>query len=82
APAHIVETFEPAAAVDLLRREAITHVYASDEVYRRLMVASAGPFPAARVFGFAAFGPGAAELARRAWDRGLPLLGLYGSSEV
>lgn len=82
APVHIQETFEPDAAAELMRREAITHVYASDEVYRRLMEAGDAPFPAARVFGFAAFGPGATELARKAWDRGLPLVGLYGSSEV
>ncbi len=82
APAHLMETFEPGAAADLMRREAITHVYASDEVYRRLMEVGEAPFPAARLFGFAAFGPGAAELARKAWDRGLPLVGLYGSSEV
>lgn len=82
APAHLMETFEPVAAADLMRREAITHVYASDELYRRLMEAGDGPFPAARVLGFAAFAPGAAELARAAWARGLPLVGLYGSSEV
>lgn len=82
APAHLMETFEPVAAAALMRREAITHVYASDELYRRLMAADREPFPAARVLGFAAFAPGAAELARTAWARGLPLVGLYGSSEV
>lgn len=84
APAHVVDVFEPMAAVDLMRREAITHVYASDDLYRRLLEAAPGqiPFPAARVLGFAAFAPGAAELARTACARGVPLVGLYGSSEV
>ena len=82
APVHVMETFEPVAAAGLMRREAITHVYASDEVYRRLMDVDGAAFPAARVLGFAAFAPGAADLARAAWARGLPLVGLYGSSEV
>ncbi len=82
APVHVMETFEPVAAAELMRRAAITHVYASDEVYRRLMDVDGAAFPAARVLGFAAFAPGAADLARNAWARGLPLVGLYGSSEV
>jgi fatty-acyl-CoA synthase len=40
------------------------------------------PFPQAQVFGFAAFEPGWRELAAAADARGLPLYGLYGSSEL
>jgi len=40
------------------------------------------PFPHARVFGFAAFQPGWREFAAAAAGRGLPLHGLYGSSEL
>lgn len=84
APAVVMDTFEPAHAAELLRRHTVTHVFGSDEMYRRIAEASAGDlfFPAARMFGFAAFYPGAAEFARSAWARGIPLLGLYGSNEV
>jgi fatty-acyl-CoA synthase len=67
-----------------VRRHRITHVFGSDEMARRMLEAASGPapFPSLRVFGFAAFQPGSAELACSAWARGVPLLGLYGSSEA
>jgi fatty-acyl-CoA synthase len=84
APIIIMETFDAAAAAELIRRHGVTHTFGSDEMFRRILDAAAeqDPFPSARVFGFAAFHPGAAELARAAWGRGIPLTGLYGSSEV
>src|SRR5215211_3423743 len=59
-------------------------MFGSDEMFRRIAAAVPchDPFPSARLFGFAAFHPGAAEFARAAWDRRIPLAGLYGSSEV
>ena len=84
APIVLMETFDAAAAVALVRRHAVTHLFGSDEMYRRMLELAPGhdPFPSARVFGYAAFNPGAAELAREAWAKRVPLLGLYGSSEV
>ena len=84
APVVIMETFEAKAAVELVRRHAITHVFGGDEMYRRMLELAPGhdPFPSARFFGFAAFQAGAAELAESAWQRRVPLIGLYGSSEV
>jgi fatty-acyl-CoA synthase len=40
------------------------------------------PFPSLRLFGYAAFQPGSAELGKAGWERRVPLVGLYGSSEV
>ena len=84
APIVNLEAADGDAAANLARRHAITHMFASDELYRRMAQAVEGhdPFPSARMFGYAAFQPGALELARAAWARRIPLFGLYGSSEV
>jgi fatty-acyl-CoA synthase len=84
APIVMMETFDAAAAVALVRRHAVTHLFGSDEIYRRMLELAPGhdPFPSARVFGYAVFNPGGAELAREAWAKRVPLFGLYGSSEV
>jgi fatty-acyl-CoA synthase len=84
APIVNMETAEGHAAAELVRKHAVTHIFASDELYRRMGQAVQGenPFPTARVFGYAAFQPGGLELAREAWSRRIPLFGLYGSSEV
>lgn len=84
APVVLMETFEAGPAVDLIRRHRVTHAFGSDEMYRRILELAPGhdPFPSVRLFGFAAFNPGAADFARAAWDKRVPLVGLYGSSEV
>ena len=84
APVVLMETFEAGSAVDLVRRHRVTHAFGSDEMYRRMLELAPGhdPFPSVRLFGFAAFNPGAADFARAAWDKRVPLVGLYGSSEV
>jgi fatty-acyl-CoA synthase len=84
APVVLMDTFDAADAVRLARRHAITHMFGSDEMYRRMLELAPEnePFPSLRVCGYAAFNPGAADFARAAWARHVPLLGLYGSSEV
>ena len=84
APVVIMEAFDAASAVELMHRHAITHAFGGDEMYRRMLELVPGndPFPAARLLGFAAFQAGAAEFAESAWQRRVPLIGLYGSSEV
>jgi fatty-acyl-CoA synthase len=85
APVVLMETFDGAAAASLARAHAATHVFGSDEMLRRMLEAAPPgpePFPALRLFGFAAFGPGARALALEACARGVPVCGLYGSSEV
>src|SRR5260370_20594817 len=51
---------------------------------RRMMEIAPGhdPFPDLRLFGYAAFQPGRAELGNAGWERRIPLVGLYGSSEA
>jgi fatty-acyl-CoA synthase len=84
APVVLIETFDGLQAARLVQAHSVTHAFGSDEMYRRLCEAVPGerPFPSARVFGVAAFHPGLAQFAAQADARGVPLIGLYGSSEV
>ena len=84
APVVIMDTFDAARAVDLITRHQITHTFGSDEMFQRMLECAPhdAPFPSARLFGFAAFHPGAEQLGLEAWRRGVPMFGLYGSSEV
>ncbi len=84
APVVLMDAFEGEQAAALVERHGVTHLYGSDEMHARLMNArpSGLPFPAARVFGFGAFTTSFTDDAKAAWARGIPLHGLYGSSEV
>lgn len=84
APVVMMETYDGARAAALMKAHAVTHMFGGDELYRRLLEAAPGPhpFPAARLFGFAALAPGGNAVALEGAARGLPMAGLYGSSEV
>jgi fatty-acyl-CoA synthase len=81
---HGLDAFEAAPALRILTENKITHSFGSDEMFRRILALTDAPrpFPHAKVFGFAAFQPGWREFASLAEARGLPLHGLYGSSEL
>jgi fatty-acyl-CoA synthase len=81
---HVLDAFEAAPAFEIMSEREITHSFGSDEMFRRILALTDAPrpFPHAEVFGFAAFQPGWREFAAEAEARGLPLFGLYGSSEV
>ncbi|AAP86147.1 Acyl-CoA synthetase (plasmid) [Cupriavidus necator H16] len=84
APVVLLETFEGPQAARLLADQRVTHTFGSDEMYRRILDTAPAdrPFPAARLFGFGAFTSSFSEYASEACVRGIPLAGLYGSSEV
>lgn len=84
ATVHVLDAFEAAPALTILSEQRITHAFGSDEMFRRILALTdvPRPFPHLEVCGFAAFQPGWRELAAEAEARGLPLYGLYGSSEV
>jgi len=84
ATVHVLDAFEAAPALKVLGEQGITHAFGSDEMFRRILALTdkPRPFPNLEVCGFAAFQPGWRELAAEAETRGLPLFGLYGSSEV
>ncbi|PPQ20159.1 acyl-CoA synthetase [Bradyrhizobium sp. AC87j1] len=81
---HVLDAFEAAPALKILGEHKVTHSFGSDEMFRRILALNDAPhpFPHLEVCGFAAFQPGWRELAAEAEARGLPLFGLYGSSEV
>ena len=81
---HVLDAFEAAPALKILSEHGITHSFGSDEMFRRILALTDAPrpFPHLEVCGFAAFQPGWRELAVEAEARGMPLFGLYGSSEV
>lgn len=80
----LMDTFDAKLTAELIRMHKVTHLFGSDEMYIRLLdqVDGSHPFPSARVFGFAAFNAGFLQVGRQAWERNVPLYGLYGSSEV
>ncbi|MCK1392944.1 AMP-binding protein [Bradyrhizobium sp. 1] len=81
---HVLDAFEAAPALNILEEQKITHSFGSDEMFRRILALTDAPrpFPHLEICGFAAFQPGWRELAAEAEARGMPLFGLYGSSEV
>lgn len=83
-PIVLMDTFDGPTAAQLINQHRITHLFGSDEMYRRVIenVDGHDPFPSARVFGFATFHPGVVDFGQSAWSRRIPMLGLYGSSEV
>ena len=84
APVVLPALFEVDEAAALMVRHAVTHCFGSDEMVRRLADSSeaARPFPSLRFFGFGAFTSNFTEIAQAWCARGIPLHGLYGSSEV
>lgn len=84
-PIVMMDVFDAAQTSTLLRQHAVTHIFGSDEMIRRLLEATPDehiPYPSLRLFGFASFSPGYLDLANELIPRGFPLRGLYGSSEV
>ena len=82
-PVVLMDFFEGNTAAKMIKNEKITHVFGSDEMLRRLTEQSAPvPFPSLKTFGFAAFSPRFIDLAKALIPRGVPMRGLYGSSEV
>ncbi|NYT35469.1 AMP-binding protein [Allopusillimonas soli] len=84
-PVVLQDTFDAADAVKQMIAQRITHVFGSDEMFRRIMDAAPTgdrPFPSLRLCCFAAFHPGTQALGEEAWRRHIPMAGLYGSSEV
>ncbi len=83
-PMAVMETFDAEPAVELIRKHKLTHLFGSDEMYSLIIEAMPEEFrfESLRMCGFAAFQTGAEELSRAADARGIPLAGVYGSSEV
>lgn len=84
APVIVQETFDANEAGRLIKDYEITHTFGSDEMFNRLceVYDEACPFPSLRLCGFGAFTSSFTDSANDCWARGVPLHGMYGSSEV
>jgi len=82
APSHIVPMFDAARTAALIRDHRLTHLFGSDEMFRRLMEIDPHILDATACCGYASFTPGLGPVMEAAAARGVPLRGVYGSSEV
>lgn len=83
-PMTLTPSFDAGHAAALLRERGITHLNATDGMYRDMLdaITEAVPFPSLQFAGFAAFGTEADDIVAAAEQRGLRLTGLYGMSEI
>ena len=75
---------DTASTLKQIRRHHVTHTYANNESILKLLEAAESPadFESCQLFGFANFSPAIGNLLEKAQQNGLPLTGLYGSSEL
>lgn len=83
-PTVMMPSFNGSAAAALLKQHAVTHVNATDDMLELLLAdePAGKPFPSLRRVGFASFNRDPKETMALGEARGLPLVGLYGMSEV
>ena len=83
-PTVLTASFDARAVTDLAARYNVVNFNATDDMIEGILDASDQdkPMPQVRFVGTAAFATNYAELAQRAEDRGIPVVGLYGMSEV
>lgn len=77
--------FNAKTTVQQIREHAITHTFANNELIDLLLKETAGeaqPFPSLQYMGYASFAPSMDDLPERAQQAGIPIAGLYGSSEL
>ena len=77
--------FEAAKTVQQIQQMGVSHTFANNELIQLLLREVPGqsqPFPSLRYVGFASFAPSMDDRPERALQAGIPLAGLYGSSEL
>lgn len=79
---YIESIFNENETIDYLNNYNITHTYGSDEMVRRIIELNNSSFKSLKFFGFGAFTSNFKKYAQKVWSKGVPLYGLYGSSEV
>ena len=79
-----MSAFDASQAAALIVRHNVSHLISTDLLCVRLLEATpeARPFPSVRFAGFSAFTPSITDLVARGDARGVPFVGLYGSSEI
>ncbi|EWM44401.1 AMP-binding enzyme family protein [Bordetella holmesii 41130] len=77
--------FDASATARQIRDHGVTHTFANNEFIDHILRQAADqpqPYPSLRYVGFASFSPAMDDLPERARQAGLPIAGLYGSSEL
>ena len=77
--------FDAHTTVRQIREHRVTHTFANNELIDLLLRATTGearPFPSLQYVGYASFSPSMDDLPERARQAGIPIAGLYGSSEL
>jgi len=77
--------FDAKATVTQIREFGVTHTFANNELIDLLLKETTGqqtPFPSLQYVGYASFAPSLDDLPERARAAGIPIAGLYGSSEL
>ncbi|MBB1624327.1 AMP-binding protein [Achromobacter sp. UMC71] len=83
APVVCAPVFDAAESAAAVQRHQVTHTYANNEALVAMMrAAQPGGFASAQLFGFASFTPALDHMLDLAREAGVPLTGLYGSSEL
>lgn len=84
APNVLTPLFTPGGAADAVRRHEVTHFMGTDDMYAGMLALrqEPEPFPSLRLCGYALFNPTLEDFEARTLARGVPLIGLYGMSEV
>ena len=84
APNVLAPLFTPGEAADAVRRHRVTHFMGTDDMYAGMLALQEEPepFPSLRLCGYALFNPTLEDFETKTLARGVPLIGLYGMSEV
>ncbi len=84
APDVLAPLFTPGAAAEAVRRHRVTHFMGTDDMYAGMLALreEPEPFPSLRLCGYALFNPTLEDFEAKTLARGVPLIGLYGMSEV
>lgn len=82
APVYLHTEFDIELLVKDVKENAITHLFGSDEMYQQIWQRDREALKHARICGYASFTPGIEEKMRHIAENRVPLLGLYGASEI
>lgn len=77
--------FDAQTTARQIEEHAVSHTFANNEFIDLLLKETAGrphPFPTLQYVGYASFSPSMDDLPERALQAGIPIAGLYGSSEL
>ena len=82
APIYLQTEFDIELLIEIVKKNAITHLFGSDDMFCQIWQRDKDAYKHARLCGFASFTPGLEDQIREIAESGVPLAGLYGASEL